>query len=153
MLLAPSTGSTVSEGEYLHIVSELNDERLRRSATEDELVSVKAELATTKSHLESALFKLAEAEKRLLLPRDKSAFAADMWSAAQEMSPGQAFIATVAAPVMTAPLAAATVVKSIHRVGAGIATLFHKSEVPPAPAASNTPTKTSTSDPPNPTPS
>ena len=72
-----------------------------------------------------------------------------MLSAAENMTPGQAFIATVAAPVMTAPLAAATVVKGFQSVGFGIASLFQKKGNKEQPATSEAPgNPTSTS--PNP---
>ena len=160
--LAPDTESTIdiSGDEYLRIISERDVERQNRYRAEAELARIKAELSIVSAELDITQLKLADAQRRLVEYESKP-WSSNIWDAAQNMGPGEAFIATVAAPVMTAPLAAATVVKGFQSVGTGIASLFQKKDKdktpnnqPPPPAASRAPeTPTPTPAPPNPPPS
>lgn len=170
--LAPETEAStdISEDQYLRTVHERDAEREHRYGAEAELARTKAELANTKAELDNSQFKLAEAERtsfelqmKLVELRtthdemkrkyESTPWTTNAWDAAQNMSPGAALIATVAAPVMTVPLAAATVVKGFQAVGTGIGTgftaLFQKKVNKEQTAASEAPGKpTSTS--PNP---
>ena len=139
--LAPDTESTIdiSGDDYLRIISERDAERQNRSRVEAELAQTRAELAQARADLDQSRtdlaqsrvdvanvtakhdvtqVKLDEATKKL------ESLPSNMWEFAKNMNPGEALIATVAAPVMTAPLAAATVVKGFQSVGTGIASLF-----------------------------
>ena len=148
-LLAPETASDISEDQYLRIVNEL-------TITKEELENVRSRLAEAEKEIakqKKEIDELVEQKQKY----ESMPWTSNMWSAAQNMGPGEAFIATVAAPVMTAPLAEATVVKGFQSVGTGIASLFKKgnqeqtpNNQPPTPAASGAP-ETSTSTSPNPT--
>lgn len=102
----------------MELLRELNAERERRYRVESALAITKAELISTQD-------KLAAAEGALKELRGRH-WTSHMMQGAGEMGPGEALIATVAAPVMVAPLAAATVVKGFQSVGTGIASLFTK---------------------------
>lgn len=100
--------------DYLH--TQLNRERERRGKAEEDLAKVCLELEKTKSRLILAEKELAELRG--------THWSSHMYKAYEEMGPGGALVATVAAPVMAAPLAVTTVVKGFASVGSGIGSLF-----------------------------
>ena len=69
--------------------------------------------------------KVEELEKQLDAAR-KQSLAAHMAQEYRDMGPGEALIATVAAPLMAAPMAVTTVVKGFESVGNGIVYMFTK---------------------------
>ncbi|KAF8434917.1 hypothetical protein BGX38DRAFT_1218646 [Terfezia claveryi] len=112
----PPTEYCNSSTSDMDLLLTLNTERERRYKAEADLAVTKAELANTQAKLEAA-------EKALEELRGRH-WTSHMYEAAEKMGPGGALIATVGAPVMTAPLAAATVVKGFQAVGNGIGSLF-----------------------------
>jgi len=146
-----TTTGDIGEDQYLRIVNEL-------TITKDELENTQSRLAEAEKTSAELRKEISELKKKLDEQRQKlesMPWTENMWSAAQNMGPGEALIATVAAPVMAAPLAVATVVKGFQSVGTGFASLFPtRRQAPnnqfPTPAASGAP-ETSTSTSPNPT--
>ncbi|KAF8456046.1 hypothetical protein BDZ91DRAFT_767617 [Kalaharituber pfeilii] len=108
-------------------------ERERRIAAETALGEINNKLAGVQMELEETKRKLAAVEAELEALRNTSV-AAHLARAYQEMNPGEALVATVAAPVIAAPLAIGTVMKGFEAVGTGIASVFRKGKETKTPA-------------------